>query len=413
MRHIFIILSLIITFALNSAASRRINDVVIAIQKIEKSVVNIRTEKIIKKTFNPFFNDPFFNDFFGFERTYKTQSLGSGFFVKNNIVVTNYHVIEAANKIFIIPYDNNQYEAELIGGDKLLDVALLKIKSKKRFPSVSLGNSDDIYLGETVIAMGNPYGLSNSVTTGVVSNTKRILKSKNGFSIFIQTDALINPGNSGGPLVNLDAEVIGINSAIYRDAQGIGFSAPINMLKRIMPEILKYKKIRRGYIGFLVEETENSNLIISHVDKNSLAYKIGIKRGDILYSIEDIPVSNKKAINYILRSYPPGSSLKIVIKRKGDFLKTKIKLSSFPKNYGIKLLKEVFGLQFRQKGDYIVVISTGIPAYIKKGDILIKVNEKDITSINELNECVINNFFNDMKFSIYRKGQIFTILLNL
>lgn len=412
MRYILIILSLVL-FSNNIFASHRINDVVLAIQKIEKSVVNIRTEKIIKKSYNPFFNDPFFDDFFGFERTYKTQSLGSGFFVDNNIIVTNYHVIEAANKIFIIPFDNNQYEAQLIGGDKLLDIALLKINTDKKFPSVKLGDSNHLYLGETVIAMGNPYGLSNSVTTGVISNTKRIIKSSDGFSIFIQTDALINPGNSGGPLINLDAEVIGINSAIYREAQGIGFSTPINVLKRIKPEILKYKKIRRGFLGILFEENEDKGLVISRVEKNSIAYKTGIRKGDILYSIEEIPASSKKALNYILRSYPPNSKIKIVIKRKNELLTSSIKLTEYPKNYGLKILSEVYGLKFERKGEYIVVTHTNIPAYIKKGDVLLKINDKDIQNLNELNNAIINNFYGEIRISLYRKGAVFTILLTL
>ncbi|MGA1861559.1 trypsin-like peptidase domain-containing protein [Deferribacter thermophilus] len=412
MRYILAFL-FIIFISLNTFASHRINDVVLAIQRIEKSVVNIRTEKIIKKSFNPFFNDPFFDDFFGFERTYKTQSLGSGFFVDDNIIVTNYHVIEAANKIFIIPYDNEQYEAELIGGDKLLDIALLKIKANKIFPSAKLGNSDNLYLGETVIAMGNPYGLSNSVTTGVISNTKRIIKSDNGFSIFIQTDALINPGNSGGPLINLDAEVIGINSAIYREAQGIGFSTPINVLKRIKPEIIKYKKIRRGFLGILFEEDNDGNLIISSVEKNSNARKSGIKRGDILYSIEDIPVSSKKGVNYILRSYPPNSTIKLVIKRKNDFYKTKLLLTSYPENYGLKIFKELYGLEFVKKREYIVVKKSNIPAYVKRGDVILKVNDKEITNLEVLNEIIINNFYDEINFSIYRNGAIFNILLSL
>jgi serine protease Do len=399
-----IILLIAASFAFSS---HRETEVVKAVKLIKNSVINIRTEKIVQRDFNPFFDDPFFGEFFGFKKTYKTESLGSGFFIDTvGTAVTNYHVIKSASKIYAVAGDEVQYEAELIGGDEDLDIAIIKVKNIKNVTPVTLGTSSDIMLGETVIAMGNPYGLESSVSTGVVSNTNRILNINNSFSTFIQIDAPINPGNSGGPLVNLDGEVIGINSAIYKEAQGIGFSIPIDILKRVTEEITKYGKIRPTYTGMIIEETKDG-LSVEKVDKGSSAEKIGLKKGDIIYKLNNIPVATKSALKYIFKSYPPGNSFEIIAKRGDKFLKGKIKTDTMPENYGLKLLNDFFGIKFKQSGDYVKVIGSSIPAYLKKGDILLAINNIEIKKISDINEIIINNIFDKNIFTIYRNDRIF------
>ncbi|MCB4204517.1 trypsin-like peptidase domain-containing protein [Deferribacterales bacterium Es71-Z0220] len=399
-----IILLIAASFAFSS---HRETEVVKAVKLIKNSVINIRTEKIVQRDFNPFFDDPFFGEFFGFKKTYKTESLGSGFFIDTvGTAVTNYHVIKSASKIYAVAGDEVQYEAELIGGDEDLDIAIIKVKNIKNVTPVTLGTSSDIMLGETVIAMGNPYGLESSVSTGVVSNTNRILNINNSFSTFIQIDAPINPGNSGGPLVNLDGEVIGINSAIYKEAQGIGFSIPIDILKRVTEEITKYGKIRPTYTGMIIEETKDG-LSVEKVDKGSSAEKIGLKKGDIIYKLNNIPVATKSALKYIFKSYPPGNSFEIIAKRGDKFLKGKIKTDTMPENYGLKLLNDFFGIKFKQSGDYVKVTDSSIPAYLKKGDILLAINNIEIKKISDINEIIINNIFDKNIFTIYRNDRIF------
>ncbi|UOD33985.1 trypsin-like peptidase domain-containing protein [Deferribacteraceae bacterium V6Fe1] len=399
---------LIILLAANFAfCSHRETEVVKAVKLIKNSVINIRTERIVQRDFNPFFDDPFFGEFFGFKKTYKTESIGSGFFIDTDgTAVTNYHVIKSASKIYAVAGDEIQYEAELIGGDEDLDIAIIKVKNIKNVTPVTLGTSSDIMLGETVIAMGNPYGLESSVSTGVVSNTNRILNINNSFSTFIQIDAPINPGNSGGPLVNLDGEVIGINSAIYKEAQGIGFSIPIDILKRVTEEITKYGKIRPTYTGMIIEETKDG-LSVEKVDKGSSAEKIGLRKGDIIYKLNNIPVATKSALKYIFKSYPPGNSFEIIAKRGDKFLKGKIKTDTMPENYGLKILSDFFGIKFKQSGDYVKVTDSSIPAYLKKGDILLAINDIEIKKVSDINEIIINNIFDKNIFTIYRNDRIF------
>lgn len=413
-RVILLILLFLAIFIANVNASHRETEVVKAVKVIKDSVINIRTEKIVKKTINPFFDDPFFNEFFGFKRTYKTQSIGSGFFIKSDgTAVTNYHVIEAASTIFVATGSDEQYSAEYIGGDRDLDIAIIKVKGVKDIIPVKLGTSSDLMLGETVIAMGNPYGLESSVSTGVISNTQRFLNIENKFAKFIQIDAPINPGNSGGPLVNLDGEVIGINSAIYKEAQGIGFSIPIDILNRILNEILVYKKIRQSYIGILLEETADGLLKVDMVEKNSPAESINIKRGDILYKVDNTFVTTLGTFKYILKTFPPNSSIEVVVKRGDKYFRGLLKTTSMPKDYGIHVLNLLYGIKLKEAGDYVQVSASNIPAYLKKDDIILEINSKEIKNLNDLNETICDSLYGDAVFTIYRNNQIIKFKIQL
>lgn len=403
--------------------SRRNSFVVEAVKKIENSVVNIRTEKIITTSVGPngeetLHGENYFNDFFGQNKTYKTHSLGSGVIVKEDgTVITNYHVIESASKIYVLMNDNSVHEAEFIGGDNIIDIAILKIKGGKgSFPTAKLGNSDNAMLGETVIAMGNPYGLNSSITTGVISSVKRIINLGLGYSVFMQTDALINPGNSGGPLVNLDGEVIGINSAVVQEAQGIGFSIPINTAMRIMPEILANGKIRMGYIGISVTEVREKDgikLLVTGVEDGSNAEEIGIKKGDIILQINEIPVSSLLAMSNMLRSYPKGSQISLVVERGLKTFKGKILMADYPKNYGINLFKQNYGLTFVNNGKFVVVSESTMSDSLRHGDVLIAFEDTEIKSLQQLNNVIMDNLGKQIKLNIYRYGVLIRLKMQI
>jgi serine protease Do len=404
---IILIILVTLTFA------NRITPVVLAIKKVEHAVVNIRTEQIVRRNINPFFSDPFFGDFFGFNKVYKTQSVGSGFIIgKDGIVATNNHVIESATTISVILDNGKQYDAEIIGKDKKLDIALIKIKTDKKFTPVKLGNSDDILLGETVIGLGNPYGLNNSVTTGVISNKIRLLPSGDHVALYIQTDTLINPGNSGGPLVNLDGEVIGINSAIYKEAQGIGFSIPINILKRIVPELKKYGHIRKGYYGFSIKEN-NNGIYVNEIDKTSKSYKKGIRKNYKILSVAGIPTGDLLTFESLIYSYPPGSSVNISFS-KGEKIKTiNIKIEEIPENFGLIFLKDKYGLEFKEKNGFIVITKSNIPYYFKKGDTLIAVENKEINKFTDFKKILNQHIGQNITFTVYRNKKVFNISIRL
>ncbi|ADD68063.1 HtrA2 peptidase [Denitrovibrio acetiphilus DSM 12809] len=406
-----------------SQTSHRMTPVVQAIQKIDESVVNIRTEKLIKKQ-SPFFGDNaltdnFLNDFFGFNRTYKTQSLGSGVVIKEDgTIVTNYHVVKGATKVIVMFTDEKTYEAEYLGGDEILDIAVLKIKDAEniKFQAAVTGDSDDIMMGETVIAMGNPYGLSSSITTGIISSNNRVINIGNGYSVFIQTDALINPGNSGGPLVNLDGEVIGINTAIFKEAQGIGFSIPVNTILRILPEIMKNGRVRMGYMGFTVHEdktSEGTRLTVTRVERQSNANFIGIEVGDQILQVAGIPVASLQAMSNMLRSYPPGSSVAVAIKRGNKTLQGKIAISDYPDNYGLTILKNIYGLTFEKTDKFVTITSSTKDDFFKTGDILIAIENNEIKSLEELNKLIVENLGEVSVLSIYRGGNLIRVKLPL
>jgi serine protease Do len=402
----------------DASDSSRVTPTVLAIRKIEDSVVNIRTEKTVETNVSPFFNDPFFDDFFGMrKRSYKTQSLGSGVFVhEDGTVVTNYHVVKDATTIFLITRDNANYEAEFIGGDEAIDLAVLKIKDdNKKFPAATLGTSSDIMLGEPIIAIGNPYGLSSSVTTGVISATARMMNIGNNYSVFIQTDALINPGNSGGPLININGEVIGINTAIHRQAQGIGFSIPADTIKRVLPEIAKNGKLRRGHVGFTVKDTAKGDdvvPVIESVEKNSNAAEIGLKTGDEVIELGGVPINSEEVMYHILRSYPPGSAVEIGIRRPDGTFKGRLVLTERPSDFGLKYLDTKYGIAVIEKDGYLTVAKSGNAKYIREGDIVIAFNNTEMDSLDQLSQMIEDNQDKAFLLTVYRDGRLLQVKLN-
>ncbi|MEO2068347.1 MAG: DegQ family serine endoprotease [Desulfurobacteriaceae bacterium] len=365
-------------------------------EKVKPAVVNISTVSEVKFRHPPI--PPEFRDFFdhfgipfpfdGFPDSFKTRSLGSGFIVKVKngwaYILTNNHVIDKATKIKVKLSDGSVYKAKVVGKDPKTDVALIKIKvGNKKVPTVELGDSDKIKVGEFVIAVGNPYGLDWTVTHGIVSAKGRHGLGLNPIENFIQTDAAINPGNSGGPLCDIYGRVIGINTAIVRNAQGLGFAVPINIAKKVMEDLLKYGKVVRGWLGVYIEDLSpeiakkfgvKEGVLITKVMKDSSAEKSGLRSGDVIVEFNGEPVKNVSDLQLKVINTRPGEKVKVKIIRDGRLKVVTVKIGEMPgsKQVAIEDLVSKFGFSVQELSDELRK-RLGIPKWIKHGVIVTSV----------------------------------------
>ncbi len=316
----------------------RQNAVTSAVMMTEPSVVSINVIKtqVVRRNTNPFDN-PFFG-FFNY-RPYRreVQSIGSGIiFSEDGYIVTNSHVVEGATQIKIILQDQRYFDAEIIGLDSVLDIAILKIEAQD-LPAAAFGTSEDLILGETVIAIGNPYAFlikdsKPSVSVGVVSAVSRNFSPDGSGKMYqgmIQTDAAINPGNSGGPLINILGEVIGINTFIFSETGGsigLGFAIPVERVRRITNEVIEYGRIRRIWFGFRIQDlnqmiaaylnlTDMDGVIVSLIEDDSPAAKAGLQRGDIIKSINDFTVRNTNETEVAISEISVGDTIELEVLR--------------------------------------------------------------------------------------------------
>ena len=299
------------------------------------SVVFISTEKTVKVRYrHPFMDDPFFRQFFGPRRkqrgprTRKARGLGTGFIISSDgYICTNHHVIAKMDSV-TVRINHKDYKAKVIGSDKLIDIALLKIKGKGKFKPVHFGNSDDAKIGDIVLALGNPFGLDRTFTSGIVSATGRRGVDQIGNS-HIQTDAAINRGNSGGPLINIDGEVIGVNRAIYSRSEGsigIGFSIPINIVKNTLEDLKKYGKVKRGYIGVSISPLTREfakelglkkpeGALIGGVENNSPAERGGIQEKDVIIMVGKEKIRDYRDLIKVIGKTRIGKTIRITVWR--------------------------------------------------------------------------------------------------
>lgn len=334
------------------ATADRVTPVVRAVRLVGPSVVNISTEqKLGREGSFSYFRDPLaeklFRDFFGkFKpRSYQETSLGSGVIIDaGGYILTNEHVVLRSGRVKVTLQDGRVYQARVVGADTALDLAVLKIEGDEAFPVAPLGNSKDILIGETVIAIGSPFGLSNSVTTGVVSALHRTIRAGQDriYVDFIQTDASINPGNSGGPLLNIEGEVIGINTAMHGQAQGIGFAIPIDSAKQIVEDLIRYGKVHYGWFGLRVKELGPrkkqslhydgpGGLYVSVVFPGSPAEKGGIREGDIVEKVGTHRVARLDAYKSVILGYTVGHEVEFHLSRGGEKLRRRVMPSGFPR----------------------------------------------------------------------------------
>ena len=381
------------------------------------AVVNIATEGRIKIRQNPLFSDPFFRRFFNVpdqpvER--KTQSLGSGVIVdaKRGLVLTNNHVIANAVQITVTLRDGRQLEAELVGTDQETDIAVIKIPAEN-LTDLKTTDSDKLRVGDFVVAIGNPFGLGQTVTSGIVSALSRSGLGIEDYEDFIQTDASINPGNSGGALVNLRGELVGINTAIFSQTGGnigIGFAIPINLALQIMEQLLESGEVKRGVIGIQAQNLnpdlaeafglgKQSGAIINSVMDGSPAKDAGLMTGDIIISINGEAVKSAGDVRNEIGLLPIGEEVTFEILRDGKrkTIKTTIaareQVSSSPNATNKKLegmtvgdIKGDHPLFGKIKGIVVVNVQRGTPAWrsgLRKGDIITSVNREPIKNLQE------------------------------
>ncbi len=292
------------------------------VRKQKPTVVNISTKqkKSGRGSLLPETHPPLDEFFGGPPEGFDGRSLGTGFLIrKDGLILTNHHVIEEAVQVIVRLSDHREFEAEVIGRDPKTDVALLRIRGPREFPFVELGDSDSLDVGDWAVAIGNPFGLEQTVTAGIISAKGRVIGT-GPYDNYIQTDASINPGNSGGPLFNIRGEVIGINTAINPSAQGIGFAIPINQVKPLLPQLEKEGKITRGWLGVMIQElngdlAESFHLeiqegaLVSEVFENSPAGRAGLKRGDVITEFDGKRINRMRVLPLAVAETPIGKEV--------------------------------------------------------------------------------------------------------
>lgn len=415
------------------------------LEKVRTSVVNISTKKSVKMGndfyANPFFNDPLFKEFFkGFgdpnlnipkERI--QESLGSGVIISvDGYIVTNNHVIEGADEIKVsIPGTNKDFNAKIIGTDSKTDLAVIKIDANN-LNAITFYNSIDVKIGDVVFALGNPFGLGETITQGIISAKGRATVGIVEYENFIQTDASINPGNSGGALINSAGYLIGINSAIISRSGGnvgIGFAIPSNMVENISKVLINKGEFARAYLGVVISDISDDlstfygkkfGALVTSVEKDSSADKIGLKRGDLIVAVNDEEIHSASSLKNLIGTMAPNTKIRIKYLRNkkvftkevvlGNLKNKKISITGY-EYMGMHLeplsieLKKKAGIPSNISGVYVSSVDTNSPAFaigILEGDVVVQVEDQEIDSIDGFKEAVQK--FGKKRFYLYRRG---------
>jgi Do/DeqQ family serine protease len=409
--------------------SERESPVVRAVRKVSPAVVNISSSYEVRKRANPFsgfsmnpFFEEFFKDFFDprFEQRRERTSLGSGVIIdgKRGFILTNAHVIERAGKIKVVLQDEREFEAKIVGADPDSDLAVLKIESQKLLPSIEMGSSDDLMIGETVIAIGNPFGFSHTVTTGVISAVNRSLRAEDKvFLDFIQIDASINPGNSGGPLLNINGDLIGINTAIYAKAQGIGFAIPINKAKKIISDLIQFGEVIQAWIGITVQNLDaelarylkvpgKKGVMVQAVEPQSPARKAGLQEGDIILAIDKKKIASLREFWSVKKTYAAGDSLKARIWRDGEIKNIRVKTKMFPMALAEELAFRLMGIRVedltrKNRRQYRISVRQGVVISeidsrshlantgVRPGDVIRQIDDIATTNKDDFKKAIV------------------------
>jgi serine protease Do len=394
---------------------------------VKHAVVNISTTKVVKGTpfhgfsgpnsnLDPFFGNDFFRHFFGNipRGEMKTRALGSGFIISpEGFIITNNHVVDKATEIKVKLDNGKEYDAKIIGRDRKTDLALIKVKPDSHFPKpVVLGDSNAIRVGDWVMAVGNPFGLGQTVTTGIISAKGRIIGA-GPYDDFLQTDAAINPGNSGGPLFNMKGEAIGINTAIIARGQNIGFAIPISIVEKLLPQ-LKSGKIVRGWLGVMIQDitpelaksfglNSEEGVLISDVMKDSPAEKGGLVRGDVVIRYDGKEVKDAHELSREVAETRPKTVVTLGIIRDKKAKSLKIDIGTMPQEMQVGLpanasswgltVQEItpdlathLGLDPEEKGVVISGIEPGSPAAeagLRAGDVIKEVNRNPVKDLGD------------------------------
>ena len=394
--------------------------VVKAVREVSPAVVNISSAVQMRKRtspfsgfgFNPFFEE-FFKDFFDprFERRRKYTSLGSGVIIdgKKGLILTNAHVIQKTGTIKVVLKDEREFEAQIVGADPDSDLAVLKIDSEQNLPAIKMGSSEDLMIGETVIAIGNPFGFSHTVTTGVISAIDRSIRAKDRvYHDFIQIDASINPGNSGGPLLNINGDLIGINTAIYAKAQGIGFAIPIGKAQKIISDLIQYGEVIQAWIGITVQAIDEKlarylkvpaqkGVIVTSVEPESPAQKAGVQESDIILSIGDKKITSVGDYQSVAKSLAAGNTVEAKFWRSGKKKTVVVKTKVFPIELAGDLAYRILGIRVedlsgKNQKRYRIIAREGVMiSEIKENSDLAGIGARPGDVIRQLDDYTIEN----------------------
>jgi Do/DeqQ family serine protease len=421
------------------------------VKRVAPAVVNVYATHVVENN-NPFLADPFFRQFFGggIPREQVERSLGSGVIVDPaGLVVTNYHVIADASEVKVALADKRELDAEIVLKDQRSDLAVLRIKgAKERFPTLEFANSDELQVGDIVLAIGDPFGVGQTVTHGIVSAVARTQVGISDYQFFIQTDAAINPGNSGGPLVDINGRMVGLNSAIYSrsgGSQGIGFAIPANMVRVVVASALSGSgAVQRPWLGAKLQQVtpdiadslglaRPSGALVASVVADSPAAHAGLKTGDLIVSVDGTEVDDPNAFDYRFATKPLGGTAQIALLRQGKQMVVPIALSSLPDTprdeVAIKARSPFLGatvanlspaladqlqLDPQAAGVVITTVTDGSPAQsigFQKGDIVVSVNDQKIGKPADL-ERVAGAGGRQWRVTIMRGGQQISVMFS-
>jgi Do/DeqQ family serine protease len=395
------------------------------LEKVQPAVVSISVRgRVVEQ--NPLFNDPFFRRFFGVpedeeeEEQREFQSAGSGVVVdpRGGLILTNHHVVDSADEITVTLMGGRTLKAEVVGSDPKADVAVLRVKDPE-LAGIAVGNSDELRVGDFVVAIGNPFGLSQTVTSGIVSALGRSDLRIEEYEDFIQTDAAINPGNSGGALINLRGELIGINTAITSPGRGgnvgIGFAIPINMAKTIMQQLVEYGEVRRGQLGVMIQDLnpqlakglgvkEQRGAVVTEVMGGSAAEKAGLRRDDVIVAVNGKPVTSSGQLRNEIGLIEVGKTASLEVLRDGKkrTIKAAIGQAKDQEREAAvrgKVHPDLEGARFRgasrlrdgENGVEVAEVDQGSPAWnlgLRPGDLIVEANRKRVDSVEELEAAV-------------------------
>lgn len=425
---------------------------------VTPAVVNISTERVIERRegmgdnpFHWFFDDDTFERFFQMPEQRRSRGLGSGVIISSDgYILTNNHVIREADKLTVRLSDEREFEAEIIGADEQTDLAVIRIKGDN-LPTVEMGDSDQLEVGEWVVAIGNPFGLSETVTAGIVSAKGRNALGLAEYEDFIQTDAAINPGNSGGALVNIRGELIGINTAIETRSggfQGVGFAIPINMANYIMEKLISHGEVTRGWLGVQIQDVEDDammeqfnldskdGVIVADLFPGNPASEAGMQRGDVIIRFDGKKITDTQQLRNIVAATQVGKDVEVVVMRDGDRETLTITLGKKPDdtsaiasvpeptedNLGMEVQELTDALASRleleeENGVVVSSVEAGSPAGeagIQVGDLILEIDRTQINGLNDYRQVIRNiQAGDDILFLVKRQNGTRFVVVNV
>ncbi|RMG42953.1 MAG: PDZ domain-containing protein [Acidobacteria bacterium] len=424
------------TCAPAGAQVERRNAVVRAVEKVGPAVVNVSTEVLVRNPYYDWF-DPF-DWFFGRGphapgRTMVQNSLGSGVIVDpEGYVLTNDHVVSAASRITVTLADGRQVEAELVGGDRASDLAVLKLAEPGPWPSVPMGRSDDLMIGETLIAIGNPFGLQNTVTVGVLSAKGRTLTGpdeRTQWADFLQTDAAINPGNSGGALLDIEGRLVGINTQIVAGGQNLGFAIPIDRARKVFEELKRFGKLRPAWTGLVVAELGDAEaralglrpgdggLLVRKVYRDSPATEAGIGAGDVILAVGGRAVDSRAEFDTAIAETPYGEALELEIWHEGSKATRRLVVQAFPEERVPEFALRLLGFTVEEGRGGLVVTKVDPESDLgrrglRPGVVLVSLNGRRMRRLADFNDAVPRLVYSRSASLVLRAGrQLYRVIV--